>query len=90
MRLACKFVINKVAGDNIAVPVGADIPFRGYIRINETGKDIFELLKNDTDRRTVISELKKMYPDAEDKEISESVDDVIEKLSSAGLLISDI
>lgn len=90
MRLACKFVINNVAGDNIAVPVGNDSPFRGYIRVNETGKDIFELLKNDTDRETVISELQKIYPDAKPQEIEESVDDVIEKLSSAGLLISNI
>lgn len=90
MRLACKFVINNVAGDNIAVPVGNDSPFRGYIRINNTGKDIFELLKNDTDRGTVILELQKMYPDAKTEEIEESVDDVLGKLSSAGLLVSDI
>ena len=84
MKLACKFVINNVAGDNIAVPVGSDGSFRGYIKVNETGKDIFELLKEDTDRETVIEKIAKMYPDAKKEDI---VDLVLGKLSSAGLLI---
>lgn len=87
MKLACKFVINNVAGDNIAVPVGSDGSFRGYIKVNETGKDIFELLKEDTDRETVIEKIAKMYPDAKKEDIEESVDLVLGKLSSAGLLI---
>ena len=89
MKLACKFLINEVAGENIAVPVGAESMFRGYIRLNETGKDIFELLKNDTDRKTIIAELQKKYPDATADKITESVDNAIKKLSSAGLLTSD-
>ena len=86
MRLVCNFVINAVAGDIIAVPVGENSNFRGYIRINQTGKDIFELLREDTDRSTVISKLQKIYPEADRSEIAESVDDIIEKLTSAGLL----
>lgn len=87
MRLKCKFVVNRVAGENIAVPVGKEEGFSGYIRLNETGKDIFELFENDNDRETVISELKRRYPDAAPGEIEESVDSIIEKLTSAGLLI---
>ena len=87
MKLACKFVINTVAGDNIAVPVGSDSSFKGYIKVNGTGRNIFELLKEDTDRETLINKLAKMYPDAKSEEIAEGVDLVIDKLSSAGLLI---
>lgn len=86
MKLNCKFVINCIAGDNIAVPVGKNVPFKGYLRLNETGKDIFELLKKDTTRENIISDLQKKYPDAQAEEITESVDDIIGKLSSAGLL----
>ena len=64
MKLGCKFVINTVAGENIAVPVGKDGAFRGYIKLNSTGKDIFEALKEDTDREKIIADLKKKYPDA--------------------------
>ena len=87
MKLGCKFVINTVAGENIAVPVGKDGAFRGYIKLNSTGKDIFEALKEDTDREKIIADLKKKYPDADESEIAGSVDDIINKLSSAGLLI---
>lgn len=87
MRLKCKFVINSVAGEIIAVPVGRECEFKGYIKINETAKDIFDILKNDVERKDIISALSDKYPDAEIKDIQESVDDVLNKLKAAGLLI---
>ena len=87
MKLKCKFVINTIAGDNIAVPVGKDSAFRGYIKLNDTGKEIFEALKKDTSRQKIIDDLQKKYPDTAESEITESVDDIIGRLSSAGLLI---
>lgn len=87
MKLKCKFVINTVADEILAVPVGKESVFRGYIRLNETGKDIFELLKKDTDREKIISSLKKKYPEAKEDEIVESVDNILQKLTSAGLVI---
>lgn len=87
MRLKCKFVINTVAGENIAVPVGRDSAFRGYIKLNETGKEIFEALKKETTRDKIVEDLCKVYTDTQKKEIEESVDDIIKKLSSAGLLV---
>ena len=87
MKLKCKFVINIVAGENIAVPVGKDSAFKGYIKLNSTGKDIFEALEENTTREKIIEKLKKKYPDANESEITESVDDIIGKLTSAGLLI---
>lgn len=87
MKLKCKFVINTVAGETIAVPVGAGSDFKGYIRLNETGKDIFAALEKETNRESVIEELIKKYPDAAREEICESVDDIIARLSSAELLI---
>ena len=87
MKLKCKFIVNNVAGENIAVAVGKNSGFKGYIRLNETGKDIFELLKKDTDRQKIIESLKKSYPDATESELAESVDGIIEKLNAAGLLI---
>lgn len=86
MKLKCEFVINKVAGENIAVPVGTDGGFKGYIRLNETGKDIFAQLKQDTDREKIIKALQSKYPDADIKEITESVDGILAKLTSAGLM----
>ena len=46
-----------------------------------------EILKNDTDREKVLNEMMKKYPDTPKEEIAESVDDIIGKLTEAGLLI---
>ncbi|MBR4910167.1 MAG: PqqD family protein [Clostridia bacterium] len=87
MKLKCQFVINNVAGECIAVPVGKNSDFHGYIKLNETGKDVFELLKKDTDRAKIISALAAKYPEATAAEIEESVDNVINKLKAADMLI---
>lgn len=87
MKLNCRFIINTVAGEQIAVPVGKDTPFKGYIKLNSTARDIFELLNRDISREEIISEMSKIYPDTEPSEIESSVDGLIEKLNSAGLLV---
>ncbi|MBO7520082.1 MAG: PqqD family protein [Clostridia bacterium] len=87
MKLKCKFVINTVAGENIAVPVGKDSAFKGYIKLNGTGKEIFEELKSDTDREKIIEKLREEYPEAAESEIAESVDDIIGRLTAAGLIV---
>lgn len=87
MKLKYKFVINNIQGDNIAVPIGKDNAFKGYIRLNDTGKDIFEALKKDTTREKIIESLLKKYPDASESDTADSVDDIIKKLTEAELLI---
>lgn len=87
MKLKYKFVINNIQGDNIAVPVGKDSAFKGYIKLNDTGKDIFEALKKDTTREKIIESLLKKYPDASENDTADSVDDIIKKLTGAELLI---
>lgn len=87
MKLKCKFVINTIAGDRIAVPVGSNSPLKGYIKLNSTGKDVFEMLSKDTSRDEIIAQMQKKYPDTDPEDISSSVDAMIEKLASADLLI---
>lgn len=87
MKLKYNFVINEVAGEYIALAVGSNKGFNGYMRINTTAKDILELLKDDIDRDSIVSKLCEMYPDAKISEVGRSVDETLEKLNSAGLLI---
>ena len=88
MKLKYDFVINQVAGETIAVSVGNnDGQFNGYIKLNETGAAIFNALKKDTTREEIIKTLLAEYPDACEKDVSESVDELIKKLSGAQLLI---
>lgn len=87
MKLKYDFVVNKVAGEIVAVSVGNNSGFNGYIKLNETGAFIFDALKRDTTREEVIASLGNAYPDATDDELAESVDELIEQLKKADLLI---
>ena len=88
MKLKYDFVINEVAGQIVAVSVGnAQGAFNGYINLNKTGAFIFKELKNDTTREEIIEKLSSEYHDASIDDITESVDDTIEQLSKADLLI---
>lgn len=88
MKLKYDFVINQVAGETVAVSVGNnDGQFNGYIKLNETGAVIFNALKKDTSREEIINTVLCKYPDASLEEVSESVDELLEKLSGAQLLI---
>lgn len=88
MKLKYNFVINNVAGETVAVSVGdTDGRFNGYIKLNETGAFIFKMLKNDTTREEIINALIKEYPDATPDAAAESVDELIEQLNKAELLV---
>ncbi|MBQ8741436.1 MAG: PqqD family protein [Clostridia bacterium] len=88
MKLKYNFVINNVAGETVAVSVGDnDGHFNGYIKLNETGAFIFKKLKNDTTREDIINALVKEYPDATQEAAAESVDELLQKLNKAELLV---
>ncbi len=88
MKLKYDFVVNDVAGETVAVSVGnIDGAFNGYIKLNKTGAFIFNELKNHTTREEIIEKLLANYPDASEKDAAESVDELIEKLSKAELLV---
>lgn len=88
MKLKYKFVINNVAGETIAVSVGnTQGSFNGYIKLNDTGAFIFELLKDDISREELIRAVLNKYSDANEKDAADSVDELINNLSKAELLV---
>ena len=47
MKLKYNFIVNEVADKMVAVAVGADLEaFNGFIKMNDIGAEIFEILKN--------------------------------------------
>ena len=87
MKLKYNFVVNKVAGEIVAVSVGNSSGFNGYIKLNETGAFIFKALKDDTTRENIITDLGNAYPDADKQDVIDSVDELIEQLKKADLLV---
>ena len=87
MKLKYNFVINQVADQMVAVPVGDDLgEFNGFIKMNDVGADIFELLKEDTTVEKIIEDLKVKYSDATEDEIRENVVAFTDKLKESGVL----
>lgn len=88
MKLKYNFVINQVAGTQVAVAVGEDLPrFNGVIKMNETGAFIFNLLKEDSTEEDIIQALKKEYPDTDEQELKSAAESFIAKLKEADVLL---
>lgn len=86
MKLKYEFIINEVAGETVAVSVG-ESRFNGYIKLNETGRFIFEALAKDTTPEQIASDMCVAYPDATADEAHETVTEFIAKLQAADMLI---
>lgn len=88
MRLKIKFLLNKIVDDYYAVPVenNNDV-FSGVIRLNETGRDIFQGCLDGKDDMQITRELTEKYGDLDINTARKAVEETLEKLRSAGILV---
>ncbi len=87
MKLKYNFVTNEVADKIVAVAVGDDLQqFNGFIKMNDTGAYIFNMLKNDVTEDEIVSAMQKDYEDATEEEIRETVGEFVGKLKEADVL----
>lgn len=87
MKLKYNFVVNQVADQMVAVPVGDDLgEFNGFIKMNDVGADIFDLLKEDTTVDAMVEALKVKYTDATEEEVRENVVSFTDRLKDSGIL----
>lgn len=87
MKLKYNFVTNEVADKIVAVAVGEDLEkFNGFIKMNDTGAYIFNILKNDVTEDEIVEAMKKDYEDATEQEIRETVSEFVGKLKDADVL----
>ena len=87
MKLKYNFVTNEVADKIIAVAVGGDLEkFNGFIKMNDTGAYIFNMLKSDVTEEEIVAAMKKDYEDAAEEEIRETVSEFVGKLKEADVL----
>lgn len=87
MKLKYNFVINEVADHMVAVPVGDDLgEFNGFIKMNDVGVDIFNLLKEDTTEDAMVEALKAKYTEAGEDEVRENVSAFVAKLRESGVI----
>lgn len=87
MKLKYNFVTNEVADKIVAVAVGDDMSeFNGFIKMNDIGAFIFNLLKNDVTEDEIVEEMKKAWPDESETEIRETVVEFVGKLKESGVV----
>ncbi len=87
MKLKHKFVINKIAGETVAVPICENGErFDGYIKLNKSGEIIFKALEKDAQMGDIFAALKANFPDGSDSEIKENINEFLAKLETADLL----
>ena len=87
MKLKYNFVTNEVADKIVAVAVGGDLEkFNGFIKMNDTGAYIFNMLKSDVTEEEIVAAMKKDYEDAAVEEIRETVSEFVGKLKEADVL----
>lgn len=86
MKLKYNFIVNQVADKMVAVPVGNDLEnFNGFIKMNDIGAYIFNMLKNDVTEDDIVAAMVKDYPDATETEIRETVHDFVSQLIEKGI-----
>ena len=87
MKLKYNFVVQEVADDYVALPVGVEnAKFGGLVRMNKTGAFLFEQLKEDTSEEILLSSMVKKY-DADMAALKASLDKFLAKLREEELLV---
>ena len=87
MKLKYNFVTNEVADKIIAVPVGDDLEkFNGFVKMNDVGAYIFNMLKNDVTEDEIVAAMLKDYEDATEQEVRETVKEFTNKLKAENVI----
>lgn len=87
MKLKYNFVMNKVADKNVAVAVGADSEkFNGFIKMNDTGAYIFNMLKKDVTEDEIVASLEKEYEGVTKQELLYTVKEFIVRLKESDVI----
>ena len=86
MKIKNGFMLRDVANQTMVVAVGeASKDFNGIIRLNSTGKFLWELLQNDTSKEQLIKAITTEY-DIDSATTEKDIDAFIDVLRGADLL----
>lgn len=87
MKLKYNFVVNAVADKMVAVAVGDDLnAFGGFIKMNNIGAEIFDILKNEVTLEQAIELMKEKHPEASEQEVVETVTEFVKQLKDADVI----
>lgn len=86
MKIKDGFMLSRVAGSYVVVPVGAvQADFTGMITLNPVGAFLWGKLEKETTRDELLKSLLSQY-DTDEKTAAQDIDRYLEKLRKNGLL----
>lgn len=87
MRLIQDNILRKVHGDVVLVPLSdKETDFRGMLVLNHTGEFICRMLRQETDRDSLIAGLAQEY-ETEPEQVEADVDAFLSELESCHMLL---
>lgn len=87
MRIKEGFVLREVAGEIIVIATGeASKDFKGMIRLNQTGKEIWEGLMNGLNEEEIAQNLAKNYEVDLEKAVADT-HKYLKRMEEAGFLV---
>lgn len=87
MKLKYIFVTNKIADKIVAVAVGEDAEkFGGFIKMNDTGAYIFNMLKNDVTEEEIVASMQEEYEGVTLENLRNTVKEFISRLKESDVI----
>lgn len=87
MRLIHDHILRNVHTDVVLVPLsGEETDFRGMLVLNETGEYLCKMLRQDTDRDSLVAALAREYA-TQPEQVEADVDGFLSQLDACHLLV---
>lgn len=89
MKMKEGFVMREVAGQYVVIAIGeASKTFHGMIKLNRTGKDIWEGLENGFSEEQIVEMLSDKYQ-VEQADVETDVEEFIGRMKDVGILADE-
>ncbi len=85
MKLKEGFVLRKVSGQTVVLPTGGDLDLNMMIKLNDTGRFLWELLEKGAETEEMVSAMLQEY-DIEEENAKEYVEQFVQKVKENGFL----
>ena len=86
MNLKQTFTLVEIAGEYMAVPTDGSDDFKGIVRLNTSGAEVFRGLQNGLDKDQLVERLMSEYEELDSDTAKKAVEIVTSSLMAQGLL----
>ena len=88
MKIKQGFVLREIAGQYMVIATGeASKTFHGMIKLNESGKDIYEGVEAGLNEEQIVLKMMEKYDDASEELIRKDVNKVINVMKEHGFIV---